>query len=274
MKKIILDDAQVLEIIDLLKNTDKSYDYIASKYNIKKDHISFINTGKRYVHLTDGEDLPIRKIAVIKNKKKTMIEKELSKEKIIEIVELLKENKLKFEDIAKQYKINRYSVGKINDGDFDHSFLKNVEFPIRTKHIRQNEGSYSLKLTDKNILDIVKLLKGNQLTFKEIAEKFNVSVWTINRINGGHRCLELLKNESFPIRKEPVQTTCKTPLSSKLSEKDILDIINLLQNSKDSLRAIGRKYDIDNSTIARINNGKAWFNVTSKYVNEYPIRKK
>ena len=273
MKKIILEDEQVLEIINLLKNTDKSYDYIASKYHVKKDHISFINTGKRYEHLTSKEDLPIRKVAVV-CKKKTMIEKKLSKEKIAEIIELLKENQLKFEDIAKQYNINRHSIGKINSGDFDHSFLSDVKFPVRTEHIRQKEGDYSLKLSDKNILEIVSLLKENQLTFKQIANNFNVSVWTINRINGGHRCLELLKNETFPIRKEPVQTTSQAPLNSKLSEEDILNIINLLQNSKDSLRAIGRKYEIDNSTIARINNGKAWVNITSKYISEYPIRKK
>lgn len=33
MRKIELKDEIVLEIIDLLKNTDKSYDYIATKYN-------------------------------------------------------------------------------------------------------------------------------------------------------------------------------------------------------------------------------------------------
>lgn len=60
----------------------------------------------------------------------------------------------------------------------------------------------------------------------------------------------------------------------KLSEDDVIEIINLLQNSNESLRAIGRQYDIDNSITIRINSSKAWTNITSKYINEYPIRKK
>ena len=122
MKKIILDDKQVLEIINILKNTDMSYEYISSKYHINKNHISLINTGKRYMHLIENENLPIRKIAVV-SKKKNMIEKELSQQDIIEIIELLKEGEVKFEDIAKQYKVNRHSIGQINSGDFDSDFL-------------------------------------------------------------------------------------------------------------------------------------------------------
>lgn len=87
--------------------------------------------------------------------------------------------------------------------------------------------------------------------------------------------VELLKNESFPIRKEQIRPSVgQSSSNAKLSEDDIVEIINLLQNSNESLRAIGRRYNIDNSIIIRINNGKAWTNVTSKYINEYPIRKK
>ena len=204
-----------------------------------------------------------------------MIEKELSQQQIIEIIELLKEGEVKFEDIAVQYNINRYSVGKINSGEFEYNFLGDIKFPIRTKHIRQKKGERSAKLTDSDILHIVTLLKENKLTLKQIGERYNVSTWTINRINGGHRCLDLLKDESFPIRKEQLQAnTSSSSINSNLSEEVIIEIINLLQNSNDSLRAIGRKYEIDNSTIVRINNGKAWNSITSKYVNEYPIRKK
>lgn len=46
MKKIVLDDHIVLEIVDILKNTELSYDYISTKYNLGKDQITMINTGK------------------------------------------------------------------------------------------------------------------------------------------------------------------------------------------------------------------------------------
>lgn len=268
MKKIVLKNEEVLEIIDLLKNSDKSYEYIACKYNVKKPHITDINRGKRYVELTSNLDLPIRKVAV-RSPKKDMIEKNLSDREILEIIEILKENKVKFEDIAKQYNVNRQIIGRINSGDFNHSFLKDITFPIRVKHIRSSEGDYSIKLSDDDVLKIVKLLKENKLTFSQIADKFNVSVWTINRINTGHRCLELLKDESFPIRKEAVKNS-----TVKLTDNKVVEIIKLLQNSNESLKAIGSKYGIDSTSVGKINNGKSWTNVTSIYVEEYPIRKK
>lgn len=275
MKKIELNDNEVMDIVRILKETDYSYDYISAKYNITKNYITLINTGKKYEHLLSNENFPIRKTAVRK-KKKDMIESKLTDAKIIEIIKLLKENEVKFEDIAKLYNVNRHIIGRINSGDFDSSFLEDVTFPVRTQHIRQKKGENSIKLSDNDILKIVKLLKGNKLTFKEIAEKFNVSIWTINRINGGHRCTDLLKNETFPIRAEQKRNSSieSIPNNAKLSEEDIANIISLLKNTNDSLRAIGRIYNVDSSVIVRINNGKAWSFVTSKYVKEYPIRTK
>lgn len=270
MKKITLSDEQVLEIVDLLKNTDKSYDYISSKYSIKKHYISSINTGKRYSELTKDEKYPIRK-ASVKAPKSSMIDT-LSEKQIKEIIQLLEENKVKFEDIGKHYNINRESVGKINSGNFNHSFLGDITFPIRTKHIRQEKGASSLKFSEKEINQIVQLIKNTNMTFTEIADKFNTTSWTISMINNGHRYTKLLADETFPLRKDTVTTQANS--TSKLSEEDILKIIELLKDSKDSLRAIGKKFNIDNSVIARINNGKAWSNITSKYISEYPIRKK
>ena len=57
----------------------------------------------------------------------------------------------------------------------EHDFLGNIQFPIRTQHIRQKKGDNSIKLKDEDILRIAKLLKENKLTLKEIAEKFDVS---------------------------------------------------------------------------------------------------
>ena len=46
MEKIKISDKSVLEIVELLKKPDISYDYISAKYSIKKHYISAINTGK------------------------------------------------------------------------------------------------------------------------------------------------------------------------------------------------------------------------------------
>lgn len=269
MKKIELKDEIVLEIIDLLKNTDTSYDYICTKYNLKKHIISSINTGKTYNHLNTGKNYPIRKSSV-RNPKNSMIDM-LTKKEITEIIQLLNEGKVKFEDIGKQYNINRHCVAQINKGEFDHSFLKNIEFPIRTKHIRQEKGNNSIKFTEKEIKKIVNLIKNTDIPFTEIALTYNTTSWTISMINTGKRYTTLLNNETFPLRKN---TASKQNIISKLSHKDIVSIIHLLKNSNDSLRAIARQFNIDNSVIVRINNGKAWTNITSQYTQKYPIRTK
>lgn len=163
MRKIELKDEIVLEIIDLLKNTDKSYDYIATKYNLKKHYISSINTGKLYNNLSIDKDYPIRKTSV-RSPKSSMLDK-LTKKEIQEIIQLLDEGKVKFEDIGKQYNINRHCVGQINNGEFNHSFLSDIDFPIRTKHIRQEKGSNSIKFSEKEIKEIVNLIKNTNKPF-------------------------------------------------------------------------------------------------------------
>lgn len=204
MKKIILEDHIVLEIVDLLKNSDLSYDYISTKYNLGKDQITMINTGKRYTELLKNETFPIRQKVVSKGKK-TMIESKLDDSKLLEIIDLLKEGKVKYDDIAEKYHVNRQSIVQINRGEFNSPIKENFTFPIRVKHIRQEKGVKSFKLTDKQLHSIAKLLKENKLTFKEIAEKFDVSSWTISQINNGHKYFQILKDEEFPIRKEQLR---------------------------------------------------------------------
>ena len=270
MKKIEITDNVALEIIEILKNTYLSYDYIETKYGIKRHYISSINTGKKFSHLNENGDYPLRKTSV-RSPKASMVDK-LSQKQILEIIQLLREGEVKFEDIGNKYHINRDSVARINNGDFDTNFLNDITFPIRTKHIRQEKGANSLKFTEKEILAIVKLIKNTDTPFTEIAEKFNTTAWTISMINTGKRYTKILTDETFPLRK--VNTTKTHASSSKLSEESIIEIIDILKNSKTSLRAIGRDYGVDNSIIVRINNGKAWNNITSKYVKEYPIRAK
>lgn len=204
MKKIILDDNVVLEIVDLLKNSGLSYDYISAKYNLGKDQITMINTGKRYTELLKDETFPIRQKVVSKGKK-TMIESRLDDSKLLEIIGLLKEGKVKYDDIAKKYHVNRQSIVQINRGEFNSPIKENLAFPIRVKHLRQEKGVKSFKLTENQLNSIVKLLKENKLTFKEIGEKFNVSSWTISQINNGHKYFQILDKEEFPIRKEQLR---------------------------------------------------------------------
>lgn len=204
MRKIILEDKIVLEIVDLLKKDEFSYDYISAKYNIGKDQITMINTGKKYKELLKNETFPIRQKAVSKGKK-TMIESRLNDTDLLEIVNLLKEGKVKYDDIAKRYNVNRHSIVQINRGEFNSPIKENFTFPIRVKHIRQEKGVKSFKLTEKDLYKIVELLRERKLTFSQIGEQFGVSSWTISQINNGHKYFQILKDEQFPIRTEQIR---------------------------------------------------------------------
>ena len=57
--------------------------------------------------------------------------------------------------------------------------------------------------------------------------------------------------------------------SAKFSEKEFLEIVDLLINSKISLKEISIKFNCSQTTISKINNGKCYYN---KNYN-YPLRK-
>lgn len=55
---------------------------------------------------------------------------------------------------------------------------------------------------------------------------------------------------------EPVKH--KTPVSSKLDEEDVREILKLLVDPKNTLSAIAKMYDVSPRQIARIRDGEAW----------------
>ena len=59
-------------------------------------------------------------------------------------------------------------------------------------------------------------------------------------------------------------------LNSKLKLKDVNEIIELLKNTEISFKQIGKLYNVNVTTISRINSGDTWFNENIVY----PIRSK
>lgn len=120
---------------------------------------------------------------------------------------------------------------------------------------------------------ILQLLQNHRdISMTEIAKKFNVSSETIKNINRGIRYIQ--SDLKYPIRtQEDSNTTLLTGTkssSAKLSEEQLNQIIDLIQNSSLTFTDIAKKFNISNSTIGLINQGKRYHNNNLNY----PLRDK
>lgn len=116
----------ILDIYEMLKDDKYQMKEIADKYNVSTTEISYINTGEQH-QIYSKNMYPIRKIY-----------KKLTKDEILEIVDLLKNynGKDKFSDfilnIAKDYDKSRKTIQNINNGTTGKKFTKmlDVTYPI------------------------------------------------------------------------------------------------------------------------------------------------
>lgn len=129
-----------------------------------------------------------------------------------------------------------------------------------TKDIYKITNNINGTLDEEAINNIIEILKYSYDTNEHIGQMFGVSEHTIRLINKGlahHR-----DNIEYPIR--PSNAT-----RSKVSYDELMEIVDLIQNTDMSFRAIGRKYGLDHGIIQNINNGTAIY-----YRREltYPLR--
>lgn len=167
---------------------------IAEKYNVDLSQVSLINNGKKYY--LSNENYPLRK-----NRKQ-----ELSNETVDNIINDILYSPLCLSDIAAKYNISRARISGINQGIY---YKRDAySYPLR----RDNDSrSKSLKkFIDIDIIkEIHKMLREN-ISGKQIAEKFGISTTTVYNINNGKCKKYILKGEVYPIRdmrnQHPVST--------------------------------------------------------------------
>lgn len=115
--------------------------------------------------------------------------------------------------------------------------------------------------------EIIDILKNEPLiNMIEIANRYHVSIETIRCINRGKTYHQ--ENLSYPIRQSYNQKRTRRSGNAKLSEKEIIEILNLLQSSTLNFTEIAEKYNTTRHTVGRINSGKSYYN--PKLI--YPIR--
>lgn len=165
----------------------------------------------------------------------------LTPEESIELIEMLKNSELSQERIAEYFNISKTLVSNINTGLRYRQ--DNINYPIRQNY----------KIQNTYLNDIIKDLQETTLTFKEIANKYNVSEASIKKINTGN----LNKTDiDYPIRK-----------ISAYDQKS--NVIKQLLSNGATLKEIKEQVQTSDRTIKRINKGETHFDPKI----EYPINK-
>jgi Trp operon repressor len=157
------------------------YDFLLDSLQIKKyNSISpngyNISIGGEFVNIMIGENHPRNTI---------------SNEILLKIINDLSKNQLSDRDIAKKYGTTDKIVADINHGYSHHQ--DNLKYPIRIKKGLQKINQNQLEL-------IIDMLKNTNLTYQQIADKFNLSKGTIYHINKG--LTFHFYEENYPLRKK------------------------------------------------------------------------
>ena len=149
--------------------------------------------------------------------------------------------------------------------DFYHSYIKfNLGYNAtlggdNNQHLA-GEESPAAKLTQTQVDVIIQELLYGNLPFLEIVKKYQLPVGdrTISAINSGESWFNSKYN--YPLRDNPrsfAKKGIKNP-SSKLTEEQVLEIIELLKFSKLPQTKIAEQFRVSRNTINLLNRCKIW----------------
>jgi group I intron endonuclease len=114
------------------------------------------------------------------------------------------------------------------------------------------------KLSLYDIEDITDLLRNTNISNKDIAKLYGVTTSLICGINTGKRWK---RDIDYPIRKT-------SWVGIVLDEKNVAQIINLIQTTNLSFSEIGEQFGVKDHCVSAINRGRTWRQENI----EYPIR--
>lgn len=163
--------------------------------------------------------------------------------------------------VATYFLENTLNLPEVNhiDGDPLNNKLENLEWVDRKSNVThavnnnlypQGERHYKSRITDKDVLEIRKIYSEGGITQESLAKTFNVSRGLIKDVVnhkswkhvGGERTVNVIGGEN--------------DVSSKLSDKEVLEIKDLNQKKTFTQKDIANYYGVSQSQINRIVNGK------------------
>lgn len=131
VSRTVLDDRLVGEIVRLLKTSDMTADQIGESLGIPGYTVGQINRGKSSFCRRLQEAFPIRKTPHRNALSAQAICAKISEEELKEIIDLLINTSVSFEEIAKRYNISKDSVKRINCGETWKNYTASYKLPIR-----------------------------------------------------------------------------------------------------------------------------------------------
>lgn len=128
-------------------------------------------------------------------------------------------------------------------------------------------NNHKAKLSEEQYQEVYKDLLSNGLSLQEIADKYQMNLSSISRLNNRHHYYH--SDIVYPIRRKRPRVSGTNNKNSKFSENDIKNIWHLLQFQNDmTMKQIAKRYNVYPSVIQDINLGKTYFNTEL----EYPLR--
>lgn len=259
--KLLTSDVE--EIIKLIKEAKISLKEIAELYNIAECTISSINTGRLWSFLTKNEDKVIDRYDDNKEKLAIVhVGDKLDREKVTSIRKLLVEGNLTHTEIGELFGVKRTTISGIaNDKEWNWHEDQYSEFLKMKKQeklkVREEKNNVKKQKADKvkedkikqqkMVLEIKYLLTKGELSQKEIADIYDISLATVNSIKQ-NRNWKWLQGEEDILNK-----------SSKMPKyENVLEIKNLLQEGNLTIAEIAEKFKLSRGTISNIKNQKFW----------------
>ena len=118
-----------------------------------------------------------------------------NEEEIDEVINLLKNSTLSFQEIADKCEISLTHVYNINIGE--RRKRDDIKYPIRSN---KQKGCRGLKFSQEECKQIHEDILNTKMTFKEIAKKYHCSDTTIRDLNKGKTKAYKLENYNYPLR--------------------------------------------------------------------------
>lgn len=187
--QLICGSAEV-EIKDLIKNSNFTFQQIANLFGVSLSCISDINRGKTFFE--EDINYPIRK---------TIQRTKLDNDLVQKIIYMLQKTNISIKDIGQQLNISDFTIGEINRGT--NSWCpKNFNYPIR-KGIKKS--TYQNKIDLIQVQEICYDLIFTSKTLQEIANDYNLGKNTVGDISRGISWKEITHQFVLPIRKNKIE---------------------------------------------------------------------
>lgn len=188
-----------------------------------------------------------------------------SQEQLNEIIDLLlNHTELSIKDIANKYSVDQNTILRISKG---YSYVNpKLSYPLRLNNhdsVKKNNVEDYFIATELLLELKEDLLYRWDLTIEDdLTKKYKIPLRILRDINNGRKFNEI-GSYNYPIRKKNIRN------NNNLKYEDVLNILNLLKNSKISMTDIGKIYHLNRNTISNINQGTAY--IIKDY--NYPARK-